>query len=121
MIHIIYYAHSMEIYDTKREQEELERLQEYFPKALIYNPNRPYIQQSKNPMQTCLHVLKDMSITDLAFSHEGRKVPLGVYTEIRLAQKYHKPIWIINSSEIHEYAGKAVTTKKSMSTNWAKV
>ena len=121
MIPIIYYAHSMEIYHTRREQEELKRLQEYFSNGLIYNPNRPSIQHSKAPMKECLRIIKDPSITMLAFSHSGRSIPLGVYIEIQLAQKRHKPVYIIDPKRIRSYSKSIEVTKKNKATNWAKV
>lgn len=122
-VQIVYYAHSIEIYDTRREQEELQRLEKHFSDThtLIFNPNRPSIQFAENPMRECIRILKSPSITGIAFSHKGHKIPLGVYREIQLAQKYHKAIWIINDSEIHKYVGKTVEIRKNMSTNWAKV
>ena len=68
MIPIIYYAHNLQIFDTKQEQVELQRLREYFSTGLIYNPNRPHIQRQKDPMKACLRIINDPSITGLAFS-----------------------------------------------------
>ena len=87
MIPIIYYAHSLKIYNSDRERKELRQLREHFPKGCIWNPNRPYIQQHKNPMGACLNIVKDFWIAGVAFSHENRKIPSGVYDEIQAAQK----------------------------------
>lgn len=119
MILIIYYAHSMEMYNTEREEQDLQRLEEYFPKGLVFNPNRPSVQQSENPMKACFQAVKDSHI--LAFSHEARKIPLGVYAEMQLARKLHKPIYIINSAEIHRYAGHTILTKRRKASDWAQV
>ena len=121
MIPIIYYAHSMLTYNTEREEEELQRLQEYFSNGLIYNPNRAYVQNSKTPMQTCLELVKDPWVAGIAFSHNDKKISSGVYAEIRLAQKRRKPIYIIESKRIRSYKGTIRLTKKDKATNWAEV
>jgi hypothetical protein len=121
MIPIIYYAHSMTIYGTEREQKELRQLEDHFSHMLIYNPNRRYIQESKNPMVTCLKIVKDPWITGLVFSHTQRKVSSGVYDEIKAAQKRYKPIYIIENDRVRQYVGVIKLTKKDRATNWAEV
>lgn len=121
MISIIYYAHSMQLYNTKREKEELERLKQYFYNGLIYNPNRPNIQYSKNPMAECLKIVADSSVSKLAFSHNNGHIPSGVYAEIRCAQKRRKPIFQIGKDRIKPYQGTITLTKKDRATDWAKV
>lgn len=121
MIQIVYYAHSMQVYNTDREQEELRRLESYFYNGLIYNPNRPNIQYSKNPMGECFKVIKDYSTTVVAFSHDHGHIPSGVYSEIRCAQKQYKPIYKIEKDRIIPYRGKLKLTKKDRATDWAKV
>lgn len=121
MIPIIYYAHSMEIYNTDRELEELERLQAFFYNGLIYNPNNPYIQYSSNPMAECFKIIKDQTITGVAFSHNRRRIPSGVCGEIRAAQKKYKKLYRIDSNLIVPYYGVVKMTKKDRATDWARV
>ena len=121
MIPIIYYAHSMKIYGSERERKELRRLREEFPKGCIWNPNRPYIQGHKNPMGACLNIVKDAWIAGIAFSHDNRKIPSGVYDEIQAAKKNRKTIYIIESDRIRIYYGNIKLTKKDRATDWAEV
>lgn len=121
MIPIIYYAHSMKIYNTEREQAELRMLEEYFYNGLIFNPNRPNIQYSKNPMGECFKAVKDHVITGLAFSHDNGHIPSGVFAEIRLAQKRRKYLYQIDSDRVRPYKGTVTLTKKDRATDWARV
>ncbi len=120
MIPIIYYAHSITIYNTEREQDELKRLREYFSNGLIYNPNRPYIENNKDSMKGCFKVVQDPYVIGLAFSHQDKKVSSGVYAEIRIAQKWRKPIYIIDAKRIHSYIGTLSMTTQDRATNWAR-
>lgn len=121
MIPIIYYAHNMLYYDTPREAEELQHLQEYFYNGLIYNPNRPNIQYSKNPMVACLDIVQDTAITGVAFSHDLLRIPQGVYSEIKFAKKLRKPLYIIHRTEIKPYYGIIKLSGKDKKRDWGRV
>jgi hypothetical protein len=114
MIPIIYYAHSMKIYNTQREQDELMAIGRTFPEAIIYNPNRPYIQSHKEPMKACLHIVRDVSM--LVFSLENKRITSGVMLEVRLAFKHEIPVYLLRHGEIDEFSGvfrKITRNKKS--------
>jgi phosphoribosylaminoimidazole (AIR) synthetase len=121
MIPIIYYAHSMTIYGSDRENAELELLQKHFRDGLIYNPNRAYIETHKTPMKACFDVVADSAITGLAFStNQGHYVSLGVFAEIRCAQKRNKQIFRIHEDRIEVYPKKLTLVKRNKKTQWAR-
>jgi hypothetical protein len=122
MIPIIYYAHAMLIYDTEREQKELKILENFFREGLIYNPNRPYIQQHKNPMGACLHVVADGSITQIAFSEaQPGVISCGIYAELRCAIKRGKPLFLICGDHVEPFRGTLKLTKMDKKRNWARI
>lgn len=121
MIPVIYYAHSMQLYNTEREQQEVRMLMQYFYNGVVYNPNRNFIQYSKNPMGECFDVVNDPTITHVAFSHDNKKISSGVYAEIKLAMNHHKPVYIIHKDRIIPYVGPITLTKVDRATNWAEV
>ena len=117
---MIYYAHSMRIYNTFREQQELTLLQKYFGEDVsIYNPNCAAVQQSATPMLTCFNTIRN-GIVGLAFSHSFQRISSGVYAEIRLAQKLGLPIYKIDRENISKYQGILKLTKKDKTKDWAR-
>ena len=111
---ILYYAHSMKIYGTEREQEELDMIQAAFPQDVIYSPNRPFIQNHKDPMKACLDVILDMDT--LVFSLEKRHVSSGVLLEVKHAQKHNIPVFVLQYGNVIEFSGafrKVTRNKKS--------
>jgi hypothetical protein len=109
------------MYNTEREQLELRRLERYFFNGLIYNPNRPNIQYSKNPMAECLAVVRSQTITALAFSHDLGRIPSGVHDEIRAAKNKGMPIYKINLESIEPFSGAMRLVKNSRNKDWARV
>ena len=105
MIPVIYYAHSLRIYNTREEKKELETLEAYFYNGLIFNPNRRSIQRAKDPMSECLRMLKDDSVTSLVFSSIQGYIEAGVYAEIRSAQKQKKPIFYLENEGVTAFHG----------------
>jgi hypothetical protein len=121
MIPVIYYAHSMSIYGSEREREELEKLEKFFRNGVIYNPNRPFIEHAKKPMIECLRVVADTTITGVAFSvNHSSFISLGVYAELRCAQKKGKPLYIIRDG-VDLYEGGFRLVKKDKKMRWARV
>jgi hypothetical protein len=121
MIPVIYYAHSMLFYNTPREVEELQILQRYFYNGLIYNPNCERIQYSQDPMLECIKVVKDPTITDIAFSAIHDLVGQGVYQEIQLALKKYKPVHIIKGKTCYPFSGAFELMKQDKRRAWARV
>ena len=95
MIQIMYYAHAMQMYGTEREQEELRLIQATFPECVIYNPNRPYIQNHADPMRACLDVIADCHA--LIFAPYLCGVTMGVNLEIHHARKHNVPVYILDN------------------------
>lgn len=118
---MLYYAHSMKIYNTEQEERELQRLQTFFKGEEIYNPNCDEIQNSITPMIKCFDILKSKEITHLVFSHVFRYIPNGVYAEICLTRKLKKPVFILNDKTIAAYFGHPRLVKKDRATRWARV
>ena len=108
----------MGIYGTPAEQKELAMIQAEFPKACIYNPNRPYIQRHKNPMGACIDIVKDSSITALVFSAYKGEVTQGVYFEVAISKKLNKEIFVILGERIKIFVGKFVRKKTRKKSYW---
>jgi len=123
MIDVIYYAHSMTIYNTAREQQELRALTMAFPNGCIYNPNCPYIETHKAPMSACFEVVKSFQVTGLAFSTAREDyISMGVYAEIRAAQKRPIPVFrIYSDGAVKLYHQKPQLIKLKKTEQWAKV
>jgi hypothetical protein len=107
MIDIVYYAHDLSLYNTDQEQMELALLDWWFSKALIFNPNRPDVQLAENPMEVCLDIVKDESITKLVFSSilpnpylTNDYVHSGVRSEVITAQKRKIPVFFLRRETI---------------------
>jgi hypothetical protein len=104
MIPIIYYAHSMAFYNTQREEEELYLIQLSFPNALIYNPNRPNIQNDENPMLACVEIVRDEAVTGIVFSKFNGTLSPGVKLELKVAQKNMKQVYCLENGMIQPIA-----------------
>jgi len=115
MIPVVYYAHSMRIYNTIREQHELEIIHHYFWQSLIFNPNRGSIQHATNPMQACLDIVNDESVKQLVFSEVDGCIEQGVYAEIQLAKRHEIPIFVIEHNALAPVDGvfKKIPGKKN--------
>lgn len=96
MIPIVYFAHSIKVYNSQLETDAMSLIEAYFTTYCVFNPNRPYIQKAKDPMTLCLDIIKDDSIQALVFL-PGKKgiITPGVNYEIHTARKLHKPIFKI--------------------------
>jgi len=123
MIDVIYYAHSMTIYNTEREQQELLALDMAFPNGCVYNPNRPYIETHRAPMSACFEVVKSYQVTGLAFSTAKEDfLSMGVYAELRAAQKRPIPAYrIFPDGTVKVYHQKPRLVKLNKTEQWAKV
>lgn len=121
MIPVIYYAHSMSTYGTEREAQEVKLIEESFFRNLVYNPNRKSIQRAKNPMKECLKIVKDSSLQGLVFSPRDGFISMGVYAEIKTAQKMRLPIYHIAKEKIMLFRGELKLVKQDKKTHWAKV
>ena len=121
MIPVIYYAHSILFYNTPREKEELKILQRYFYNGLIFNPNCDRIQYSQDPMLECIKVVKDLTITDIAFSAIDSLVGQGVYQEVQIALDMRKPIYIIKGKTCYPFSDTFELMKQDKRKAWARV
>jgi hypothetical protein len=90
---MIYYAHSMTIYGSQREEREFSFLSDLFQKENIFTPNQECIQHASNPMAACLQKIESPDIHALIFSSTASKVSSGVFLEIKYAKKLQKPVY----------------------------
>ncbi len=77
----IYYAHSLQVYNTKREKRELRFLKKKFDE--VCNPNTEIIWDNATKMKPYFEAVKksDIVVVSEYMSHIGK----GVYEEIKTA------------------------------------
>ena len=77
----VYYAHSLQIYNTKREKRELRFLKRKFNE--VCNPNTDIIWDNRTKMQLYLKTVRnsDVIVVSEYMNHAGK----GVYEEIKTA------------------------------------
>ena len=102
-IKFIYYAHSMEIYNTKIEKKEFDTIYDKFQNENIYiiNP-ATWIAQNMNghdAMQQCFKFI-DISDCIVFTTLEDGIIGKGVYEEISYALKNKKKIFILKDDMI---------------------
>lgn len=94
----VYYAHSMRIYNTEREAEELEYLHKTYGEENVINPaNLRY----GNDMPAYFREISecDKVISSTYLGYIGR----GVYTEIEHAQDEPLPVTVLRGSKKHGF------------------
>ena len=84
---IIYYAHSMLTYGSKKEKKELKRIKRLFPKCCIINPAKLAFQSFSGLgiMMECLEYVKKSDAV-VATEFKGY-IGKGVFTELNEATK----------------------------------
>ena len=77
----VYYAHSLQIYNTKREKRELRVLKKKFSE--VCNPNTDITWDNKTKMEPYFEAVRNSDIVVVSeyMSHVGK----GVYEEIKTA------------------------------------
>ena len=97
----IYYAHSMQIYNSKQERRELKFIKRIFPKAEIIDPAK-YDRKWKNlsgkeVMAKCLDLISNSEIVIFSAIEQDNKnfVGRGVYVEVKFAQEIEKDIYFL--------------------------
>ena len=101
---IIYYAHSMEIYNKEQEKKELELIKEHFKNATIINPNGWIYDNGKGAdiMKQCFQFVNN-SDTIIFSSLEDGVIGKGVYDELKQAKGRPKIIYYIINNKIVPY------------------
>ena len=100
---LIYYAHSKLIYDTKREKEEIEIIQDAFTNSHIINPNG-WIYNNKREsdiMEQCYIFVKQSDI--IIFSSVDGFIGKGVYNEIQRAFWYDKDVYYLSEDRLYKF------------------
>ena len=105
----IYYSHSMQIYGTRQEKQELKTITNIYRKSTIINPSE-YTKEWENMpgreiMNECKNFIQSSDIVVFsAVEVEGRYfVGKGVFDEIRLAEKLKKQVYFISRKELSKY------------------
>jgi hypothetical protein len=80
----LYYAHSIRIYDTRKEKKELRLIKKEFPDYKIINPaDIKLTGSSAEIMQAYLNIVK--TVDALVFSEYLEHIGKGVFLEIDMA------------------------------------
>lgn len=94
---LLYYAHPMGFYNTKREEESLACLQKYFPNYEIINPNSP--EHSGKNMKYYLNLVRLSSVVVVEAFNEYI-LGAGVYSEAEVATWSNIPLKILKDKEV---------------------
>ncbi|MCK4896441.1 MAG: hypothetical protein KAS47_06495 [Candidatus Heimdallarchaeota archaeon] len=97
----IYYAHSIQIYNSKQERRELKLIKRIFPKAEIVNPAK-YERKWKNlsgkeVMAKCLELISNSGIVIFSAIEQNSQdfVGRGVFVEVKFAQEIEKDTYFL--------------------------
>ena len=106
----IYFAHSMDIYFTRKEKKQLKLIRKDFPLSEIINPSdSEHKHQAKGLtdgeiMRICLEIIKNEEVEILVFSalkiNREWFIGKGVYREVILAEQLGKCVFFINKKEL---------------------
>ncbi len=105
----IYYSHSMQIYGTRQEKQELKIINNIYGKSTIINPSEYTKEWENKPrkeiMIECKNFIHSSDIVVFsAVEVEGRYfVGKGVFDEVRLAEKLKKQVYYISRKELSKY------------------
>jgi len=96
----VYYSHSMKIYGTKAEKEEMEIIKKNFPNAEIINP--PSFERNqrkrKSGMAFCHRLIDECDI--VVFSRLFGVVTSGVGDEVNYTLKKNKKVYEIKDGAL---------------------
>jgi hypothetical protein len=98
----IYYSHSMQIYQTKREAEEITLILSYFPDIKVINPSEIDFQGLTGPeiMERCYELIARSDI--VIFTEYRDSIGMGVYSEVRRARDLGKPVYLLRESKLFQ-------------------
>lgn len=99
---MIYYAHSKKIFNTEIEKWEEEFIRKYFGDE-VFNPNCEEILKAEEKwrMPKCYDKIKNSA--SLVFSCYNGTIEFRVYKEIKAADRYNIPIFILRDEMVYEY------------------
>ena len=98
----VYYAHSLRIYRTKREEAEVRQIQAYFPDHEVVNPrtglfiHRP---AGLTAMQQCINLVGLCKV--LVFSEYQGHIGAGVWAEIKHAQGRGMLVYLLRDADLY--------------------
>lgn len=114
----MYYAHSIRKYYLPIEADELHRIQEEFPNAIIRNP-RDEIPMLDGSMEPFFEEIKRSQV--LIFSEYKGSIGRGVYDEVMFAKKHHLKIWFLRNGKFHDKFDIRLDERKDWAIHYAKV
>ncbi len=111
-----YYAHSMQIYNTDREQQELDTIKKHFKKVIC--PNNDIGDTSKG-MRTYLQVVKWADVV-VASEYKGH-IGGGVYSEVHYAFINKIPVLCLRDGNLYPVIDAKVVNRQDQKVRFAKL
>lgn len=112
----VYYAHSLHIYNTPREDMEIFDIRTKFPNAEILDPNRIISETSisSQVMKKCIRLVRQCDV--VVFSEYGGHIGLGVYREIQCALSRRIKVYLLRGGEFRKIKEQPEVVNKGL--NW---
>ncbi len=107
-------------YGTLQERVEVDVIQEHFEED-VFNPNKHEIQVARDPMHACFKKLKSKACKGLVFGTNKGFISLGVFAEIRSAQKKKLPVYHVTMDGVVEFSGHMRLVKRDKTRRWARI
>ena len=121
---LLYFAHSVNTYDTPLETRLLDRFSFWFPKSDIVNPNAPTHQRrvgdmrkddpNANVMEYFKSVARDCDGVIILPFGDG-KIGAGIYAEAEVISAHGGIIWIIGANPLSVCMVKALDPTQALS------
>ena len=111
-----YYAHSMKIYDTNREREELKILHGIFNNVICPNND---IGNAQRGMRAYMKIVRWADI--VVVSEYEKHIGGGVCAEVEYALKYNIPVVCLRDGIIVQVIGTTVIDRRDPQVKYAKL
>lgn len=111
----VYYAHSMKIYNTKREFNELKYLSRYFIIKNILNPNGKIRWNPETKMDPYFEVVRNSKL--IIVSEYKKHVGRGVFDEINTVLNNKIPVYCLRK-ELFGFKLKKIKSTKKVGSDW---
>ncbi len=111
-----YYAHSMQIYNTRREEQELEIIKKYFKNTICPNND---IGDTSRGMRTYLNVVKWAEVV-ITSEYKGY-IGGGVYTEVHRALLSKIPVYCLRDGKFFPVVDAKVANEQDPKVKYGKL
>ena len=111
-----YYAHSMMIYNTPHEEQELETIRKIFKNVICPNSD---IGDTSKGMRTYLQIVKWAEV--VIASEYKEHIGGGVYTEVHRALICKIPVYCIRDSNFYPVTDAKVVNRQDPKVKYAKL